>query len=853
VNDSPSRIRVLHVDADADFLEATAEHVEAESEAIEVVSVRDPDAGLERLAEGDIDCVVSDHDVPGMDGIEFLAAVREAVPGLPFVLFAGKGGEEVAREAISAGVTDYLERQPWRDQYTLLANRIENAVLAARSREASAERKPRLDALVDYLPGLVYRCRVEPGLPMEFVGGEAESLTGYPAEELADGNVSWGEALVVPEDREGLLSTMRAAAEAGEPFEHSYHLRTREGDRRSVWMRGQPTREATDGPAAVEGFVTDVTVHEEHRRELRETTRQLEAVIEASPNAIVVSTIDGTVELWNPAAERIFGWSAEDVEGSQVPIVPPERADEFASHRERMRRGERLTGVETTRVRRDGERIDVSLSAAPVRDDDGNIARSMAVFEDITERKHSERRLREATDRMRLALKGANSWLWTWDLETDAITQSAVTGLLGVEGEEVTRPVDEFVEEIHPGDREAFLAEARAAAAEDRPYRSEFRLQQDDTVSWIDSRGQVYTQSDEPARIVGIATEVTERKERERRLELFRALLDESDESVFVTEAETARIEDVNETACRLLGYDREQLLSMRITDIQLELDGDDEWRDLVATLEDSGGLLFEGHHRRSDGSTYPVEVNASTTVIDGQQYVLGVVRDITHRLEVERELRRQVDRLDEFASIVSHDLRNPLSVLRGRLDLAEETGEPEHFAAARDAIARMTRLIDDLLSLAREGKTVEDLEQAELARLVEDCWGGVATGTGTLVVETDRAPLADPDRLRQLFENLFRNAVEHGATDATVTVGDCPGGFYVADDGAGVAPGDRDRVFEAGYSTGGTGLGLAIVGRIAEAHGWTVRLTESASGGARFEFTGVEFPEDGPGDSTDR
>lgn len=218
-------------------------------------------------------------------------------------------------------------------------------------------------------------------------------------------------------------------------------------------------------------------------------------------------------------------------------------------------------------------------------------------------------------------------------------------------------------------------------------------------------------------------------------------------------------------------------------------------------------------------------------------------------RKRTTERLRRQNQKLDRFASIVSHDLRNPLTVLDGSLELAEETGEQEHFERAERAVERMEALIDDLLVLSRAGEAIEEHESVNLATLVRECWTGVETAGASLIVETDRALLADTSRLRQLLENLVRNSVEHGSTgdgDAlTITVGDLESGFYVADDGVGIPEADREAVFESGFSTleGGTGFGLSIVEEIAEAHGWSVRATESEDGGARFEFTGVERP----------
>ena len=217
--------------------------------------------------------------------------------------------------------------------------------------------------------------------------------------------------------------------------------------------------------------------------------------------------------------------------------------------------------------------------------------------------------------------------------------------------------------------------------------------------------------------------------------------------------------------------------------------------------------------------------------------------RDVTERRTTRERLERQNERLEEFASIVSHDLRNPLTVLESSLELAAETGDEDHFQRCERAVDRMERLIDDLLSLARVDDRVEDLEPVDLADVTRGCWEPVASTGATLEVETDRTIEADPDRLRQLLENCFRNAVEHGGESVTVTVGDLSEGFYVADDGPGIPEADRDEVFEAGHSTAqdGTGFGLYIVQQVARAHDWTVTVTESEVGGARFEVTGVD------------
>jgi signal transduction histidine kinase len=228
----------------------------------------------------------------------------------------------------------------------------------------------------------------------------------------------------------------------------------------------------------------------------------------------------------------------------------------------------------------------------------------------------------------------------------------------------------------------------------------------------------------------------------------------------------------------------------------------------------------------------------------DGEADGCVVFTDITTQRERTRELIEQRDRLDEFASIVSHDLRNPLEVGKIQLEAARNRGEDVHFEKVEGAHERMERIIEDVLTLARQGQVIDEVGEATLSIVVEDAWGSVSAPDATLHVADDAVLQADADRLQELLENLFRNAVEHGEPTVTVSVGLTDSGFYVADDGPGIPAEDRDRVFEGGFSTSsdGTGLGLVIVSRIAEAHGWDVSAGESSKGGALFEFSGVDM-----------
>ena len=212
-------------------------------------------------------------------------------------------------------------------------------------------------------------------------------------------------------------------------------------------------------------------------------------------------------------------------------------------------------------------------------------------------------------------------------------------------------------------------------------------------------------------------------------------------------------------------------------------------------------------------------------------------------RRQVNARLAEKNEQLEQFASIVSHDLRNPLSVAQGRAELAAEACDTDHLDHVLRSLDRMEVLIDDLLGLALAGEQVGDTEPISPDSF-GDWWGNVATRDATLRVSLDRSIQADPGRLQQLFENLVRNAVEHGGDAVAITVGELEGGFYVEDDGPGIPEDSRGDVLEAGFTTSeeGTGFGLSIVKQVVDAHGWDLQVTEGAAGGARFEVTDVAF-----------
>ncbi|MFW6449142.1 MAG: ATP-binding protein, partial [Halobacteriota archaeon] len=375
-------------------------------------------------------------------------------------------------------------------------------------------------------------------------------------------------------------------------------------------------------------------------------------------------------------------------------------------------------------------------------------------------------------------------------------------------------------------------------------------LDADDEWVWLEAIGSNRRQTVVEGFVV-TSRDITDRLERERQIERERNRFEAAFETVpepavhFVYDDETPIVNQVNHAFEEVFGYDRAAAVGKPVDDLVVPVDDREQARDLNREVRESGHLQ-ETVHRVTPSGERPFLFTARTmpTTDDDLEGVATYV-DLTEQKRREEALIRQNERLDRFAGIVSHDLRNPLNVAEGHLELAREGGEPgEHLEVVADALDRMTALIDDLLTLARHGEEVGEMEAVALDELATACWGTVESEGADLAVQVERSVYADRTRLRQLLENLLANAITHGGDDVTITIGALEDGFYVEDDGPGIPPEERESVFEAGYSTGdeGTGFGLAIVREIATAHGWAIQVTEGAAGGARFEVTGVRF-----------
>ena len=862
-------IRVLHVDDQADFADLTATALEREDDRLSVEAMTSGDEVLERLTDG-IDCVVSDYDMPGRNGIEVLEAIRERYPDLPFILFTGKGSEEVASEAISAGVTDYLEKEGGLSQYTVLANRIRNAVDQYRSKRALEDSQRRLSLFVEQSPLGVVEWDEE--FRIVSLNDAAEEILGYAESEVRGD--SWerivsgtdtdavGEVVdALLENRGGYRSVNENVRADGEVIVCEWYNRVvTDGDSEGRSPSGNRTKSGDSNVVAIFSQFQDITDRIERERRLERSTARLEALFENSPDMINVHDTAGNIIDPNPRLCERTGYDADELTEMKVwdldERIDPETARQVWAAMEVGDR-RRLDGVYRCR---DGSTfpVEVHLQRLDLAGDE----RFVVISRDVSERMVRERELEryetivETIDDVAMVIDPDRTVAYI----NETGVHYAGTAAADIVGRSIVSLASEFVAEAGGVDRferaldRAFDAESPGAV----PERLELDVEAAVGRIVLEYQFSPVFEAGEVTAVVVTMRDITARTERERALEATKERLDTVVSNVpvvlFALDADgTFTLSEGR--GLDALGWESGDVIGESAFDlyadnpavceaIERALDGE-----VVSATQHIEDRFFE--------TAYQPLVDDGT--VTG---VIGVATDVTERRRRERDLQRQNERLEEFVGVVSHDLRTPLTVVEGRVRLARDETDSEHLDAAARALDRMEELIADLLRLAREGERVNEIESVPLAAVVEGCWDTVETRGSTLRVETGLTIRADRGRLQHLLANLLQNSVEHGSTssrpesddsvehgstndDVTITVGTIDDeGFYVADDGPGIPEERRTDVFESGYSTvsDGTGFGLAIVAEVVEAHGWSIRVTESAAGGARFEVTDVDI-----------
>jgi len=647
-------------------------------------------------------------------------------------------------------------------------------------------------------------------------------------------------------------------------------IRTKDGRLVSVLMSASTY--AIENESHMLTVVRDMSDLKEAQSSLREAYHLMSTIIDSSPLGIVQTDLNGVVHLWNPAAERIFGWKADEVINKPTPTVPVEKRDEFKGLYEKVLAGEYLFGNETQRKRKDGSLVNVSISLARILLESGDVE-VMGIVEDITEKKAAEAALRESEERLRKISEGVFEGIVITENGVILESNNQIAEMLGYDQAEIIgKSVMEFVA---PEWKDLVLEKIKAGHEDSYEHES---VRKDGSFITVEVQGNKTTYQGKDVRMTSIR-DITDQKraenvllEREKR---YRLLYDNNPLS-YQSLSERGLFNEVNSAWLKMTGYETDDVIGRPFLDFV-----SDDYKDVVR--ENFPKLIKKGEIQvpdlelvTSDGQKIHVTLfgRASVDEETGLMKTHCLLHDITERTRMEDALKKgaQLAAVGQVASGIAHEINNPLATISASTEallarlpkLKKETGRKkttvntlnlfqEYLTMIMDEVSRSSQIIRDLLDFSR----VRDyaFARTDVAELIFSTVPllSVQSRMSKHTFEVDTVHdlpdvRGDRDRLRQVLIILLTNAVESMPEGGNISIKSSLNkrqktiALSIVDACTGVKKELQQQIFQPFYTTkepgSGTGLGLSIADTIITKHGGRIEVKTNRTRGANFTVT---------------
>jgi PAS domain S-box-containing protein len=849
-----------------------------------------------KLASRSYDLITVDYQLPDGDGLSLMEEVLAKEDAPPLIMVTGHGDEETAVSAFKLGASGYVVKD--KRMSTMLIEEARSAIARAGYAKMEPQLRDslaRLDAAQE-VAAIGFWSVDLPSRKVEWTDG-VRSIFEFEPTDLTPSYLEFLD-FVHPADRDTVseLAEKQLSPMQG-PISYTYRIITRKGNLRYLAHRGQQLFDESGMPVRVFGSIQDITEHELSEEILLAREAFLEAVTNSARDAIILIDGDANFCRWNAAAEKMFGYAADEVLGHGESIIVAE--DNRQLYTEAMRKlletgeGPLTMGkpAELTVRKKDGTIFPVEATTARFLVSGQPYA--VAVIRDITDRKRAEEELENKERRLSLMFDKVADVMFYLVVEPDGRYRflSANSAFLEATGLAEDQVIGKYVDEVVPEPSLTLvLGKYKRAIEENRTMTWEEVTDYPAGRKYGDVRATpIFDSSGRCTNILGSVHDMTDWKAVEQALRQsnagleavnqrlleseemlkrseskFRSIFDAANDAIYVHDMQTGRILDVNQKTCDMYKGTREEILSRAVEDFSSGQPpfSQQEALTLIRRASDEGPQLFEWRAKDMEGGLFWVEVNLKLADIAGEQRILAIVRDISERKAAEEALQRANIELEGYAHTVSHDLRGPLSSVVAAVEmLSGMLKDTEGFSSNLEAMQvlgmiehgtiRALDLTENLLSLAEAGEEVAvqaPLDISEVVRSVLLDKETLLEGPEIKVsIEGDLGvAIVDPTHAYQIFSNLISNSIVYNnSKEPEIHISrleDTETGalrYLVCDNGPGFPEGADEDIFlpfYKGLDSKGSGIGLSIVAKVVKLYGGHVRAYNDM--GACLEFT---------------